>query len=222
MAHVLAPPSPRSPAILLLGLTGTGKTPLGDLLARHGWRGQPRMHFDFGAELRELVGRDQPDEEISRADLEFLRNVLQSGALLEDEHFAMAARVLRRFRARDGGCHAWLVLNGLPRHLGQARAIDTIVDVQAVVYLDYSLETVLARIRTNVGGDRAKRADDDPAAVQKKLRIFHERTAPLLEHYRQRGAAVFTVQVTAEMTAEEMRKAVMASVSALRDTGKPG
>ena len=208
MAHVPASPPPRSPAILLLGPTGTGKTPLGDLLARHGWRGQPCTHFDFGAQLRDLVGHNQPDEEISSADLEFLRNVLQSGAMLEDEHFALAARVLRRFKARGGDCRTWLVLNGLPRHLGQARAIDAIVDVQAAIYLECSLAAVLARIRTNVGGDRAERTDDYPAAVQKKLRLFHERTAPLLEHYRQRGAAVITVQVTAEMTAEQMWQVV--------------
>ena len=84
--------------------------------------------------------------------------------------------------------------------------IDAIVDVQAVIYLECILEAVLARIRTNVGGDRDGRVDDDPAAVQRKLRIFHERTAPLLGHYRQRGAAVITVQVTSEMMAEQIWK----------------
>ena len=63
---------------------------------------------------------------------------------------------------------------------------------------------MLARIRTNVCGDRT---DDDPAAVQRNLGIFRERTAPLLEHYRQRGAAVITVQVTSEMAAEQVWKA---------------
>jgi len=103
----------RHPAILLLGPTGTGKTPLGNVLAFRGWRGQPCLHFDFGANLRELVARNQPDEHISHADLEFLRQVLQSGALLEDEHFPLAARILRRFMSGSGD-HAWLVLNGLP------------------------------------------------------------------------------------------------------------
>jgi hypothetical protein len=38
-----------------------------------GSRGRPCLHFDFGANLRELVARNQPDEHISRTDLEFLR-----------------------------------------------------------------------------------------------------------------------------------------------------
>jgi len=61
----------RHPAILLLGPTGTGKTPLGNVLALRGWRGQPCLQFDFGANLRELAARNQPDEHISRADLEY-------------------------------------------------------------------------------------------------------------------------------------------------------
>ena len=200
----------RHPAILLLGPTGTGKTPLGDGLALRGWRGQPCLHFDFGANLRELVARNQPDEPISRADLEFLRQVLQSGALLEDEHFLLAGRILKRFMARSGN-HAWLVLNGLPRHLGQARAIDAIVDVQTVICLESSPETVLARIGTNVGGDRADRTDDDPAAVQRKLEIYYARSAPLVEHYRREGATVLTVRVTAEITANQAYEGLCAT-----------
>jgi len=90
---------------------------MGDLLAQRGWRGQPCLHFDFGANLRELVGQDRPDEYVTRTDLEFLRGVLQSGALLEDEYFPLAARILKRFMARSRD-HALLVLNGLPRHFG--------------------------------------------------------------------------------------------------------
>jgi adenylate kinase family enzyme len=200
----------RHPAILLLGPTGTGKTPLGNVLAFRGWRGQPCLHFDFGANLRELVARNQPDEHISHADLEFLRQVLQSGALLEDAHFPLAARILRRFMSGSGD-HAWLVLNGLPRHLGQARAVDAIVDVQTVICLESSPETVLARIGTNVGGDRADRTDDDPAAVQRKLEIYHARSAALVEHYRRQGVTILTVQVTAEMTANQVYEALCAT-----------
>jgi adenylate kinase len=135
---------------------------------------------------------------------------LQSGALLEDEHFPLAARILRRFMSRSGD-HAWLVLNGLPRHLGQAHAMDAIVDVQTVIRLESSSETVLARIGTNVGGDRADRTDDDPAAVQRKLEIYHERSAPLVEHYRRQGATILTVPVTAEMTANQVYEALCAT-----------
>ena len=112
--------------------------------------------------------------------------------------------------SRSGG-HAWLVLNGLPRHLGQTRAMDAIADVQTVIRLESSPETVLARIETNVGGDRADRTDDDSAAVLRKLEIYLARSAPLVEHYRQQGATILTVQAGAEMTANLVYEAVCAT-----------
>jgi adenylate kinase family enzyme len=210
MMHVQEATATLHPAILLLGPTGTGKTPLGNLLVQLGWLGQPCLHFDFGANLRDLVGQNQPDEHITRADLDFLRGVLQSGALPEDEHVPLAARILRRFMSRSSD-HAWLALNGLPRHLGQAHAMDAIVDVRTVICLESSPETVLARIGTNVGGDRADRTNDDPAAVQRKLKIYHARSAPLVEHYRRYGAITLMVQVTVEMTANQVYEALCAA-----------
>jgi len=81
--------------------------------------------------------------------------------------------------------------------------MDAIVDVQTVICLKCSPETVLARIGTNVGGDRAERSDDDPAAVRRKLEVFRERSTPLVEHNRGQGVAILTVRVTAEMTANQ-------------------
>ena len=96
------------------------------------------------------------------------------------------------------------MLNGLPRHVGQARALEAILDVQAVISLQCSPETAFARIRGNVGGNRAGRADDDPALVTRKLATFHDQTEPLVDHYRSRDCRVETVEVTVEMSAEEM------------------
>ena len=86
--------------------------------------------------------------------------------------------------------------------------MDAIVDVQTVIRLESSPETVLTRIGTDVGGDRADRMDDDPAAVQRKLEIYHARSSPLVEHYRRQGVTILTVQVTAEMTASQVYEAL--------------
>jgi len=195
----------RPPALLLLGPTGSGKTPLGELLEARGLAGGRCAHFDFGENLRQAVARNEPDGIVSRADIEFLRHVLQTGALLEDDQFPLAAGILRSFLARRRVDRAaWVVLNGLPRHVGQAVAVSDILDVRALVSLRCSPETVLARIAADTGGDRGGRADDDLVAIGRKLAIFADRTQPLLDFYRGRNAKVIVVDVTATMTTEEM------------------
>jgi adenylate kinase len=192
-------------AVLLLGPTGSGKTPLGDLIAKRGLWQARCVHFDFGAALRRIVDRNRPDRLFSREDVDFLRRVLQSGALLEKQHFSIAERMLRSFLAApEVDAHTVIVLNGLPRHVEQAEFVDAILHVEAVIHLRSTSRTVLARIRANVGGDRAGRQDDAPESVRLKLELYQQRTCALVDHYRALGARIETIEVTAAMTPEEM------------------
>jgi adenylate kinase family enzyme len=170
-------------AVLLVGPTGSGKTPLGDWLQTHG-RGR---HFDFGAHLRAGTGLDATEKE-------FVRELLAKGMLLENETFYIAEKILRACTA--GHEDELLILNGLPRHVGQAVAIEPIVNVTMVVLLQASAATIRERLRRNSGGDRTDRVDDDLPLVQRKLATFTERTLPLVEHYRQRGARILEIPVT--------------------------
>ncbi len=175
------------------------------MLEARGWRGRPCVHFDFGAALRALVRQDRPDELLSRDDLDFLADVLRRRALLEDQHFPLAERILRAFlRDRDAGATAVVVLNGFPRHLGQAEALEGLVQMQAVVFLPARPETVVKRIQANTGGDRQDREDDDPGSVAAKLAVFAERTAPMLDYYRRRNVPVLQTEVDVMTTAEEL------------------
>jgi len=128
--------------------------------------------------------------------------VLESGALLEDEHFYIARSLLQNFIARCDLADGRLVLNGLPRHAGQARDVGALVDVQTVVELHCSAETVYERIAADTGGDRGGRTDDDPAAIVRKLEIYRARIEPLIEYYRIRSARVETVDVATTSSAE--------------------
>ena len=65
-------------------------------------------------------------------------------------------------------------------------------------------EVAVERIAANAGGDRTERIDDDIAAIKNKLEIFVKRTAPLLEHYRQRGAKIETIEISAITTAKDV------------------
>jgi adenylate kinase family enzyme len=197
------------PAILLVGPTASGKTPLGDFIAQRGLWGSACVHFDFGANLRAIVESNRPDDHVTESDIEFLRGVLESGALLEDEHFPLASRILARFLAQSNPDRSpVIILNGLPRHIGQARALEGIVDVSCVVEIQCKSDAVLERIRSNIGGDRSKRTDDEICDVRNKLAIYSSRTAPLVDYYRAQGKRIETLEATPVRRTEEMYRAL--------------
>ena len=203
---------PKADALLLVGPTGSGKTPLGERIERRGLGGCRCVHFDFGAQLRRVPAAGAHGR-LTDDDVAFVRSVLQTGALLEDEHFPIAERILRTFLAeRSVGPGDLVVLNGLPRHAGQARDVERIVTVGRVIELACTTETILARIRTDAGGDRAGRVDDDAPAVRRKLALYAARTAPLLDHYHAAGVPVDRIVVTPAATADDV----------LRELGRVG
>jgi len=192
-------------ALLLIGPTGSGKTPLGDLLERRGLWGRRCLHLDFGASLRRLVAGDTPPPGFDDVDVDIADRALRGGLLLENEHFPLAERVLmERIRAGRLAVSDLLILNGIPRHLGQAEDVGRLVSISDVLFLHCPPDVVRSRVRRNTGGDRTGRVDDSAAAVAGKLRTFGQRTEPLLRYYEGRGVRVHRIEVTTAMTAEQM------------------
>lgn len=202
------------PSLLLVGPTGSGKTPLGRELGHRGWRGRPCVHFDFGENLRAVASSPAgPPAGLTAAEMAAVRASLATGALFEERDMPLIIKVLGGFAAaRDiGRTGSLLVLNGLPRHAGQATALEGLVLVEVVVSLEASAEVVRRRLRLDPGGDRSGRIDDTPEAVGRRLADYRARTEPLVEHYRSRGARVVAVEVTPVMTAAEMYEAAVAA-----------
>ncbi len=186
----------RKPAILLLGPTGAGKTPLGEQLERSGWQGSRCRHFDFGHHLREAARVGGAYYALTDEEVDVIRCCLRSGALLENETFAIARKILIAFaEARMVSPSDRLVLNGLPRHLDQARMLAGCVRINPVILLECDADTVWERIRRNSGGDRVARHDDDVRAVRKRLDIYRRRTLPLIDYYRDGGATMIRLKV---------------------------
>lgn len=205
-------------SLVLLGPTGSGKSPLGDRLERDGIAGRPCWHFDFGRELRRADAEADFAERRGLTDVErvVIARVLRDGALLERESFGIALKLLDGFIAERGAApSALLILNGFPRHVEQAEWLASHLTVVAVVELVCDAATALERIRRNTGGDRAERADDDFDAVRRRLELYRERTAPLKASYAQRGAATVSIPVGPTTTPSVMAEQAAARLAAV-------
>ncbi len=193
------------PSLLILGPTGSGKTPLGVEVERRGLHGRRAVHFDFGAVLRSIVAGAPAAAGLADAEVEAVRASVASGALFEDGDLPMIVRIVEGFAADRGlGAGDLLVLNGLPRHAGQAEGLSGVFAVVRVVLLDAPADVIRERMRLDPSGDRSGRTDDSPAAVGRRLAEFSERTLPLADHYRRLGVPVHVIPVTASVTAGEM------------------
>ena len=208
-------------AILLVGHSNAGKTPLGALLeARTATSGRRLLHLDFGEHLRATVAGTF-DPGLDARESAFLRSVMR-GTLLDDAHFGIARKVVHRFaevRRLDPGRDV-LVLNGMPRHVGQALACAAAgIDVKLVAFLDCPPEVALARKRlADAGSGHEDRGHRDDAALdtfERKVRSFDEDTRPLLDHFTRLRVPIARLPVGVETTPEQMAGALAPELAAL-------
>src|SRR4051794_18046346 len=126
--------------------------------------------------------------------------IMATGQLVPDDlTVAMIEERLGREDARDG-----FVLDGFPRNLAQAEALDAMLGgigrgLDAILFLDVPDEVGMARAlnRAELEG----RSDDTPEAIAKRLAVYHEETEPIVEHYRATGKLV---PVHAERSVDEV------------------
>src|SRR6185312_10374973 len=112
--------------------------------------------------------------------------VMDAGQLVSDD---ILLGMLEDRLAQDDA-RAGFILDGYPRNLAQADALDQLLakigqPLDAVVKLDVPNEAIIGRceIRFKAEG----RADDNPDTVRKRLAIYAEQTAPVADFYARRG-----------------------------------
>lgn len=164
--------SPSRPVrVVVLGPPGSGKGTQAERLSSA--LGAPAI--STGELLRREVARETPlGKEVAAT--------LSSGRLVEDA--VMEELVKERLREEDA--KSGFLLDGFPRTIEQAGALDRMLEedglsLDAVLQLDVSEEVLVRRALAR------KRADDREDVIRRRLRLYREKTEPLVEHYESRG-----------------------------------
>ena len=191
--------------IVLLGAPGSGKgTQAGAISRRLGI-----AHVASGDLFREAAGRE---DELGRQ----AKSYMEKGLLVPDE--ITIRMILERIAAPD--CDTGCILDGFPRTLEQAKALDRVLGergegVEMVIYIKVSPEELVRRLSgrficrscqtpyhqvssppkvagrcDRCGGELYQRSDDLPETVRKRIEVYLAETAPLITYYEEVGKLV--------------------------------
>jgi len=101
--------------------------------------------------------------------------------------------MVQLIRKQLAGVNDGFVLDGFPRTMRQAEALGEMlreIGRELDVVFELQLPDAIGRERMLKRAAEEGRADDTPEAIDKRLRIYHEETEPLVEYYRSRGGLV--------------------------------
>lgn len=184
--------------IILLGAPGAGKGTHAEILKEK--LGIPTI--STGNILREAVKNGTP------LGME-AKSFMDAGALVPDSLIIS----LMKERLAEDDCKAGFILDGMPRTVPQAEALDEAgIDIDHVVEIDVSDEEVLSRLSgrrvcsgcgapfhiknspppadgicPKCGAEIVTRKDDMPETVKDRLKVYHTQTAPLVDYYKAKG-----------------------------------
>jgi adenylate kinase len=188
--------------LVVLGKQGAGKgTQSQGLCDRYGL-----AHISTGDILRAAVAAGSP------LGLE-VKSVLDSGQLVSDD----LVNKLVEDRLKEPDAERGAALDGFPRNIGQAQALERIVGpggIKLCIYVDVPNELVVQRLSSRrvcqecgttykdsdpsaisgtcevCGGDVVQRSDDKPEVIAERLATFERDTFPLLSFYESRDLLV--------------------------------
>ncbi len=207
--------------LILLGMPGAGKGTQAEIIQRE----QGIANVSTGAMMRE----------ISRAETDLGKTVqeyLSSGRLVPDS--IIIQMLVERISQSD--CDNGFLLDGFPRNLDQAKALDEAkVEINLILFLKISEEEIIKRMsgrRVHLASGRSyhiahnppkvdgkddltgetliQREDDHPDVIKKRLQVYYDETEPLLSFYRQKDISFYEIDAskTLEEVTEDIRKVI--------------
>lgn len=137
------------------------------------------------------------------------KEYMDNGQLVPDS--IVIEIVKERLKAKD--CKNGYVLDGFPRTVAQAEALDTIADINFVINIDVKDEVIINRLGgrrvcpkcgavyhidwlngskvcKNCSTELVQRKDDSESTIKERLRVYAEQTAPLIDYYEKLGKIV--------------------------------
>ena len=153
---------------------------------------------------------------------------MNKGELVPDKVIlGMIEMRLKEKAARHG-----IMLDGFPRNLAQAKALDKIAKIDVVILLEATRELVIERalnrrvcaecgevysaklhkskVCDKCGGTLIKRDDDTEETINKRFDVFEESTAPLIDYYKKKD-------IVAIINADQPIKFETAAISGMLD-----
>ncbi len=163
--------------IVLFGAPGAGKGVQAQrIVAVHGM-----AHLSTGEMLRTAISSG------SALGLR-AKEIIDRGELISDD--IIVGIVDARMDGDD--CVKGVILDGFPRTVAQARALDVIMADKGMA-LDHVIEikvdegALFSRIENRAAETEGARSDDNADTLRKRLTIYHKNTAPLIPYYKAKG-----------------------------------
>ena len=207
--------------LILLGMPGAGKGTQAEIIQRE----QGIANVSTGAMMRE----------VSRAETDLGKKVqeyLSTGKLVPDD--IIIQMLVERISQSD--CENGFLLDGFPRNLDQAKALDEAkVEINLILFLKKSEKEIIERMsgrRVHLPSGRSyhivhnppkvegkddltgetliQREDDHPDVIKKRLQVYYDETEPLLSFYRQKDISFYEIDAskTLEEVTEDIRKVI--------------
>jgi len=214
--------------LLLYGAPGSGKGTQANMLRSH--FGIP--HIATGDMLRAEIAAGTPLGQKAQP-------ILAAGQYVSDD--IMIGMIRNRLVQPD--CLRGFIIDGFPRTIPQAEALDTLMltlgrHFDRVLYLKVDLDELLRRLSGRLvcpqcqrtyppgtaaclsdGHELVQREDDKAEAVKPRIEVYLQKTIPVLDHYRGEG---LVSEIDGMGTIEEISKQVMAAVTTAPLAGEIG